>query len=308
LEGAYAIGLDVGGTSLKAALISSKGRVLKGSFNKILIDSQGSREHIIRTFTKIVSMMLDTVKEKKLNLAGLSISTCGPFDLDNGVFLMKHKYASVYGISLKEVLRKHSNLPEKIPIVFDYDSWSFVRGEAWVGAARNYNRIVGLTLGGGLGSAFMVDGKIVTEGKGVPPLGSFWDLPYKGGIFEEMAPVCKRSIIRRYRELGGEYREGMDVKDIALRALEKRDRQALQVFKELGTELGQVLKPFMLEFRPDCIIFGGGISKSSTLFIRSFRAQLRDVKSLKKVSRAKNIDLAGIYGVARLLFEKLKVY
>lgn len=307
MEEVYVIGLDVGGTSLKAALISLKGKLLEGTFNRIPVNSKGSSEEIIGTFTKIVDMTLDIAKQKKINLVGLSISTCGPFDLEKGVFLMKHKYASVYGISLKEELIKRLKIPENLPIIFDYDSYSFVRGEAWVGNARNCKRIFGFTLGAGLGSAFMANGKISIEGKGIPPLGSFWDLPYKSGILEEMAPTCKRSIIRRYQELGGEYKENMDVKDIALRALEKKDKPSLEVFKELGTELGQFLKPFMLGFKPDCIVFGGQISNSSKLFIRPFRTQLKDIRSLKRITKARYIDLAGIFGTAKYFFEKLEL-
>jgi glucokinase len=52
---------------------------------------------------------------------------------------------------------------------FLLDSAAFLLGEIGAGEARGVERAVGITLGTGIGSAFAVDGQIVTEGPGVPP-------------------------------------------------------------------------------------------------------------------------------------------
>jgi glucokinase len=302
MEEKYVIGLDVGGTSLKAAIVSSKGRILKNTFKKTPINSSGSAEAIISTFENILSHTIAESKERCVRVLGIAISTCGPFDLEKGIPLMKHKYASIYGLNLKHELIRRLHL--NIPILFDRDSWSFLRGEEWVGAAKGYKRIVGITIGSGLGSAFMVNGEIVVEGPGIPPSGSLWNLPYKGGILEEVAPVCKRSIIRRYRELGGSWREGMDVKDIASKAFRGEDEASAKVFNELGGTLGEVLKPYLLEFNPDCVIFGGQISKSFMLFSKPLKDTLKEVKSINRVVPAKYIDKSNIFGATKFFLSK----
>lgn len=299
----YAIGLDVGGTSLKTAIVSSEGKILDGTFSRIPVDSDGSSESIIQTFVNALSRSRELAERLNLEIIGIGISTCGPIDIEKGIYLMKHKYASLYGVNMKEELKRRLNLEKNYPIIFDGDSWAFLRGESWVGVARGYNRKVGITLGAGLGSAFMIGDEIILEGEGIPPQGDLWCLTYKGGIIEDTLYLSRRGIIRRYKELGGEYSEGMDVKDIALKALREKDKISLKVFEEIGNNLGDVLKPILMEFKPECLVFGGQISRSFALFLKPIRMKLKDVASLKKISPARYIDLSSIYGVASLLFK-----
>ena len=149
-------------------------------------------------------------------------------------------------------------------IRFENDAWTFLRGEAWRGAAQGHNRVVGLTLGTGLGSAFMVHDEIVIEGPGVPPHAWIGALPYANGIVEDK--ISRHGIIARYQELAGNaYSENEDIKEIALRGLGHRDTNSLQVFNELGSTLAQVLNPILLDFKAECLVLGGQISKSFSL-------------------------------------------
>jgi len=302
----YTIGMDVGGTSLKTAIVSSEGKVLDNTFTRIPINSDGSSESIIHTFVNALNMSRGLAEKSNLEIIGIAISTCGPIDVEKGIYLMKHKYASLYGINMKDELRRRLDLEKDYPIIFDGDSWSFLRGESWVGVAKGYNRKVGITLGTGLGSAFMIGDEIILEGEGVPPQGDLWCLTYKGGIIEDTLYLSRRGIIRRYKELGGEYFEGMDVKDMALKALREKDKISLKVFEEVGNNLGDVLKPILMKFKPECLVFGGQISRSFTLFSKPIRTKLKDIASLKKISPARYIDLSSIYGATSLLFKKTK--
>lgn len=300
----YAISLDIGGTFLKSAIVCSDGYILNGSYRLTPVNSQGSAEEIITAFIEALRYPLELARREKLDLVGIGVATPGPFNYKEGVSLMGRgvgpdKYGSIYGVNLKEKFIEQLGLDENFPIIFEVDSWAFLRGEAWLGAARGYERIIGVTIGTGLGGAFMVGEEIVVRGPGVPPYGWIAMIPYRDGIIEDK--ISRRGILARYRELTGESIEGIDVVDIADRAL-KGDRASLQVFEEMGTLLGRLLRKISLEFKPDCIVLGGQISKSFALFEKPLREQLRDVRSLKKVCRAKWIDASPLYGVARLLF------
>jgi len=69
---------------------------------------------------------------------GIGIGMCGPLDLDEGIALIQgvDKYESIYGMNLKIELRKRLGLSLDYPIHFEYDSWAFARGEAWLGAGQ----------------------------------------------------------------------------------------------------------------------------------------------------------------------------
>lgn len=296
----YILALDVGGTSLKSAIISDDGHCLRKTFRTVAINSAGSREEILNTLTGTLRKSLIDAQSKDLRIRAIGISMPGPFDYERGISLMKHKFASIYKLNLKKVIIKSLSLGSDISVIFKPDSWAFLVGEAWRGAARGYQRVIGITLGTGLGSAFMVRGHIVVEGAGIPPRGWLWNLPYKEGILEDW--ISRRGIIRRYKELTG---EELDVKEIAFRSLHG-DKKGLLVFRELGEILGKCLSQIALKFKPDCIVLGGQISKSFNLFKESMVKQLESVKSLKKVARAEHIDLAPLYGIAKMALDEIE--
>lgn len=299
----YALAMDIGGTSLKSALIASNGEILKKTFQKTPIDSQGSEETIIGTFVRIIRSALQIGEDMKLDVAGMGIGIPGPFDYERGISLMKHKFAAIYGLDLKQKLIQRLGLREDFLIRFEHDAAVFLRGEAWRGAAKGYNRAGGLTLGTGLGAAFMINGQILSKNSGMP-LYTIWSLPYKDGIVEDK--VSQRGIIARYKELAGrDCPEHIDVKEIASRALRYRDKISLQVFEELGHTLGEVLKSIISDFRAECLVFGGQISKSFSLFARPLKKQLQSVPQLKKVAPGRLIDLSALYGAAKLILQSI---
>jgi glucokinase len=296
-----AIALDVGGTFLKSAIVKPDGSILEGTFRKMCIDSQGSSEQILETFTLSLGLHITNVEEAGAETCGIGIGIPGPFDYEKGVSLMKHKFGAIYKINLKEELIKRLELPWNFTIRFENDAWAFLRGETWLGAAKGCRRTVGITLGTGLGSAFMVDDQVVLEGTGVPPNGSVYDLPYENGIVEDK--ISRRGIIARYKELAGKkYREGLDVEDIAIRGIKYEDEFSVQVFDEVGHRLGKVLKQILSEFQAECLVVGGQISKSFALFSDSLKEELRLVSTLRNITSASLIDLSPIYGAAKLVF------
>ena len=167
----YAIGVDIGGTTLRCGLVSRRGRIRRGSLQRVRIDSKGKRESILAAFTEPMRSNIAQARREGLALAGIGIGMCGPLDYETGICLMQgvDKYEDLYGINLKSEFRTRLGLPEDFSIKFEVDAWSFARGEAWLGAARGSHRLLAVTLGTGLGSAFLAEGRICTDGPGVPP-------------------------------------------------------------------------------------------------------------------------------------------
>jgi glucokinase len=296
-----AIALDVGGTFLKSAIVKPDGSIIDGTFRKTCIDSQGSSEQILEAFILSIGPHLTTAEEVEAETCGIGVGIPGPFDYETGVSLMRHKFGGINGLNLKEEFIKRLELPQDFTIKFENDAWTFLRGEAWLGAAKGCKRTVGITLGTGLGAAFMVGDQVILEGTGVPPNGSVYDLPYEDGIVEDK--ISRRGIITRYKELAsGKYREGLDVEDIAIRGIKYQDEFSLQVFDEVGHRLGQVLKQILSDFLAECLVVGGQISKSFVLFSNQLKEELQSVPTLRNITSASMIDLSPIYGAAKLVF------
>lgn len=284
--------VDVGGTSVKSALLSSEREIVENSYSIAPIDAGGSSERIIGTITSVLEEKLLQIPGE---LTGIGLCFPGPFDYEQGVSLMEHKFQSIYGMNLRDELIARLGLARDFPIVFEEDSIAFLKGEAWVGNATGFDRIIGLTLGAGLGAAFMVDGEIIKDAPDIPPDGELWCLPHNGGIMEDH--LSRRGIVQIYREMTGDSED--DVETIAHHA-KLGDADSIQTFEEFGRIMGRLLSPHVERFRAECIVVGGQIAKSFDLFGPSLREELSDLPLLEKITRAKFIEFSPFWG---LLFE-----
>ena len=143
------LALDIGGTFIKSALFSG-GKLLR-KLPQVPTCSAGTREDIEK------SIRLAVRQAETFDRAAVSIP--GPFDYSAGIFRMKHKFAAVDGCSFRD-------LSGGVDAVFLHDANAFLLGELTFGSARGFSRAGGVTLGTGLGAAFAVDGKLLTNPAG----------------------------------------------------------------------------------------------------------------------------------------------
>jgi glucokinase len=141
------------------------------------------------------------------------------------------------------------------------DAAAYLLGEIGAGAAHGVARAVGITLGTGVGSAFAVDGRIVKDGPGVPPGGEIWNVPYHGGIVEDI--ISTRALQLSYKERSGQQREVASIAHYA----NGGEVTACEVFEEFGSNLGLALLHLLTEFNPNVVVIGGGIARSANLFM-----------------------------------------
>lgn len=219
-------------------------------------------------------------------VVGAMLAVPGPFDLQAGVSLMRHKLPYLYGVDLRQGLAEKFDFgPAHVDFLNDADA--YLLGEVGAGAARGFKRAIGLTLGTGIGSAFAVDGVLVAEGSGVPAGGEIWNLPYKGGIVEDS--ISSRAIVGNYDRRTGRKSEVVD-----LAATAATDPAAQQAFTDFGLHLGVVICTLLIEFHPDVIVLGGGISRSAHLFLPAVQAKIGDTPIQLRVSEL--MDKAALVG------------
>ncbi|MCY9517458.1 ROK family protein [Paenibacillus apiarius] len=269
------IALDVGGTSIKAAL------VIGGQLNEQSVKVYPSRAK--ESMDVIVTHLLDIIKHQALtmqhphSIVGVALAFPGPFDYVRGISLMKgiDKYDAIYGVNLREELRQKieadselsSRFYADLRIVFENDVRAFALGQLLSGQAAAYDRSLCLTIGTGLGSAFLDHGAIVTDHEAVPDGGWIFNQPFREGIVDDY--ISKRGILRIASELGYQL-EGMDVKELANRS-RQGDRAAGEVFERFGSVFAAAMNPYNEAFRPEALILGGQIAKSFDLSMDGFR-------------------------------------
>jgi glucokinase len=150
-----------------------------------------------------------------------------------------------------------------LEIRYRNDAEAAILGEARYGAGEPYSRLLGLTLGTGLGSAFLVNRELITEGADVPERGWLYTLPYGTQRADDV--FSTRGLLARLHE------RGLEADDIAC-AIQRagEDRTALiDSFASFGADLGLFLEPFVSKFRADAVLITGGIAEAWDLFAPS---------------------------------------
>lgn len=279
--------MDIGGTHVAAANVDLAGRrVLPGQTAREPLDAGGSAEEILSALVRCIAGLPDPASR-------WAIAVPGPFDYELGVgrYAGVGKFDALRDFDLRAALTPH--LPDAARISFHHDADAFLLGEWWAGAARGQHAAVGITLGTGVGSCFLRDGRICRRGPGVPPQGRVDLLTYADRPLEET--VSRRAVRRAYADAAG----GpplLDVREIAQRA-RQGDRAAAGVFARTYRALGAVLGPPLAAFEATIVVVGGSIAASWDLVAGPLRA---GIGSSVMVVPACHLEQAPLLGVAYL--------
>ena len=241
--------LDVGGTFIKCA----DGR-------QVPVCSDGSREEIAAALKEAIG--------PTGGLKGVGIAIPGPFDFEKGIFLMKHKFSAVYGLSFREL----TQLQEHIVLKFHHDVNVLLRGAVRMLGLEKDNAAL-VTLGTGLGFTYSIRGQVQYNESGSPAR-NLWNIPLEGGgILEDR--LSARGIREAYVRLTGD--DTLSVHAIARRAYGGEDA-ALEVFSNLGCQLGEALEGPVQELKIDTLLVGGQIAKSLSLMLRPLQNRLEGIR------------------------------
>jgi glucokinase len=264
---------DVGGSHISAAVCHAGDYRLGPVVRANIPETQTSD-----AFIEVLASLADQANNGASPVLGAELAMPGPFDYEAGISQMRHKMPNLFGVSVRQTLATRLGWrPEQVR--FLNDAAAYLLGEVGAGAAHGICRAVGITLGTGVGSAFAVNGRVVTEGKGVPTGGEVWNVPYEGGIVEDQ--ISTRALQKSYRERTGKEREVASIAHYAAGG----EQAANEVFTEFGTHLGRVLRHLFTEFAPDVVVLGGGISRSSYLFIEAAKKELSGMKIELRITK-----------------------
>lgn len=253
--------LEVGGSHVTAALVDlHAGAVMAGTSCRDPLDPAGSATEILHAIVAC---------GRKLGTSGREdwgVAMPGPFDYERGVGLFEGvaKFEALYGADVGSALAKGLPGPPA-SVTFLNDAEAFLWGEHLFGAAAGYDRCVGITLGTGVGSAFLAQGTVRRSGRGVPPEGHVHLLEVDGKPLEDT--VSTRALVREYRRLSrgrsphGLGPEGEGAAHIAQRA-RTGDEVAAAVLSVTFSRLGAALAPWLQAFGAEALVVGGAMTGS----------------------------------------------
>jgi glucokinase len=288
------IGVDIGARHVSCvALDLDRGEMIPGSDSRLSLDSFADAGTILNTWGRALESTCSRIDESRL--AGIGFAMPGPFDYRNGISLMEHKYPRLYRCEIASELRSRVDIDPETPVRFLNDASAFAVGEAWLGKGSCCRKVVAITLGTGLGSAFVDDGIPVVGGEEVPVDGCLWQLPFRYGSADQF--FTTRWFVKEHADrLGGKVSGAKEVAELA----EDGDATALAIFERFGANLAGFLVPWLSRFQADVLVIGGRITRAYRFFGPLLEEGLREegVDSLIKISEKK--ERYAMIGAARL--------
>ena len=286
------LSVDAGGTYLKAALVTPEGEIIPDTFMKVPVNSDGELDKIIESYTLLAKSAKDKAQGAGREITAVGVCIPGPFDYENGICRMTHKYVSIFGIPMRPWFEA---VLGNVPITFVHDSAGFILGATRNPKYAQYKKIGGVMLGTGLGFATMENGVVMKNESGGPAV-SIYNVPYKGKTAEEYC--SRRAVIRTYYELVPDAPEGLDAYEICCLAT-KGDKNAFRTYEMLGENLAAILHDVLRDGGYECLLLGGAISKEPNYSLQAIKNGLSDLKNLKLIEIVDDIDNTPIYGAAK---------
>lgn len=249
--------LEIGGTHVTAVLVTA------GSWDLVHDSLTTARLNADGTAAEV----LDEIAAAANGLpaghgADWVVAVPGPFDYGRGVGLFRDvgKFDSLYGVDVGHGLMMRIR-PGASAVRFLNDADAFGVGEYAAGAARGHDRAVCITLGTGVGSAFLDRGRPVNSGPTVPPDGSIHLVVHEGRPLEET--VSRRAIRIAYAAAAAGSPDDVapDVHVIAERS-RHGDERARAILAQAFAGLGAALAPLVQRFAASIVVIGGSMAGS----------------------------------------------
>ena len=312
-----AIGIDIGGMSIKGAAVDSNGRVYE-KFSMPFIKGEPGEETIRKLAETVKEYIAANGLENKI--AGIGLGSPGTLDVKNGVV----NYANNLGwenLHVADIF--HEILPYPVRLTNDANAASL--GEAKFGAGKSYDNIIMLTLGTGVGGGIIINGKLYegNEGKGA-------ELGHSVIVVDGEQCTCGRkgcletyasatALIRETKKAMHSNKRSLMWKvcpDIDLvggkvpfEAAKQGDKTAIDVLDNYIKYLGEGILNFCNIFRPNVVVLSGGIANAGDYLFDRVNQYIKDrnygykmTPEVKVVPAELGYD-SGKIGAAALFFE-----
>jgi len=255
------ISVDLGGTWMRAALVSSEGTCAE--VVRVRTDHHRPGKAILADLLGII----DDIRSRNPGAsADIKAVVSGiPTTLDEGGGLApSENLPTLTGFPLARHLEQALHLP----VMLLNDANCFTMGEWWQGMGKGARNFCGVTLGTGIGMGLVFAGKLYQGSHGCA--GEIWKSPWETGRLEQRA--CGQALEAAYEANSGNRLSGEDVARLA----EQGDACAVKCYVEFGTALGRILAFVINLIDPEAVAIGGAMAASFAFFRESLMEAVMD--------------------------------
>lgn len=308
----YYLGVDMGGTLIKIAIVDDKANVIEEAV--VNTDINANPKSVIGNITKVFK------KFKHYNrVKTIGIGIAGDIDFRQGIVRMSPNLPKWNKVQLKRDIEK---ITGKIVYV-DNDANTAAIGAYWLDIKAKADNMICVTLGTGVGGGIIINKKLFRGNNGtageighitVEPDGRKCNCGNYGcaetyigvrHIVKETIDLLKTTKSKYILRLANNDIEQITPKLLS-QAAEKGDLVAKKVWKGAGEKLGILLSDIIDFFNPDCIVLCGGISNAGDLIIKPAKEQIKK-RAFKTAAKACKIVVSkytsklGVVGAAMLV-------
>ncbi|WP_078429099.1 ROK family protein [Alkalihalobacterium alkalinitrilicum] len=283
---------DIGGTSIKYGVANKEGQLLFSS--SVPTDAYLGGAAVIQ---KVVLLSKELMK--KWDIHGVSISTAGQIDSDNGIVVYATDNIPNYtGLNIEERIYDQLKLPVKV----ENDVNCTAIGEHWQGAAQNTDDFLCITLGTGVGGALFLNGRLYTgQGFSAGEIGHMTLYPHgekctcgSNGCYEQYASSSALEDL-----VSKKYGHAISLIDFFVH-VKSGETKSIQIYNQWIDDLTTGLKTLIHIINPKLIVIGGGISEQGEFLLNSIKNSVYQ-KVMPNHARNLEIQLAEYGNKANLL-------
>jgi glucokinase len=284
-ESRIVVGVDIGGTKVAAGLVNAEGEIL--ARNRTLMLTTGAPSNgLAAVSTAIRGLFTDASSQNQI--AAIGICAPGPLNPKTGVIINPPNLPLWHNYALAEEMHRVYNVSIRV----DNDANAAALAEAKWGAGRGYRNIFYATVGTGIGTGIILDGRIFHGKTGAAAEGGHLGIDYNGplcncgkrGCIETLA--AGPAIARRARQKLAQNPNsvllemaGGDIQTVSSemvgRAHALKDPVAKEVIRETLDLLAYWLGSIIDLLEPDAIVIGGGVSSLLAPFLDEIRERWR---------------------------------
>ena len=312
----YRIGVDIGGTNVKIALVDFDGKIVYS--NTVPTRAEMGYEAGVNNIKQAIKELMQETGEGPKTIEAIGFGLPGQIDYKEGIVKNLPNIPGWVNIPLAKMIEEEFSIPTRL----DNDVRCAALGELNFGAGKGCENLICITVGTGIGSGIVLNGKLVRGASNAAGEIGHIKMEMSGGplcgcgdygCFEAYASGPAIVTMAREYISGGKsakYKEmandGIITPYIVAQAALQGDAVSIQIFKQMGKIIGTGLASVINLLNPEKIIIGGGVADAGDILLEPIRKTIIDrampiQASAVEVVPAQLANTAGVIGASLLI-------
>jgi glucokinase-like ROK family protein len=317
----FIIGIDLGTTYIRGMLTNMNAEPIKEI--EVVTESLRGPEYVLNKVVDVIERLSDTTLINRDQIIGVGMAVAGIINIKEGVVIYSPAF-QWRNVPVHEYIQSRV----KLPVIIDNVSRVMALGELAFGRGNEFNNMICINVGYGIGAGIIIDKKVFYGTDGLA--GEFGHVPVEGDqlvycpcgkntcltAYSSGEAIATRARIKMAEKqskilmsLCNNSPENLTAKMVVEAALQK-DKISVEIFKHSVYTLGLAIAGLINIFNPEAVFIGGGVSQNGEIFWKQIKEtvtnNLFDQISTKcQILPVSFLDRSSLYGAVGLVINKI---